>query len=239
MPLDETSSLNFSVWDFAGQQVYYNTHQFFLTNRSIYLLLWNCRLGVEHGSLEFWLNSITCHAPGCPIFLVGTHIDQVSNYDLPLVQLKNNFPNIVGAYFVSCYDGTNIDKLAADIIQKTLEEKYMGEKIPECWLQFEDVLSQIKNEKSLVDFSEVEKLGMSCGIFDKEELNQTIQFLHDLGSLLHFNNEFLKNKLIINPQYIVDMMASLVSVNQTCIVDGKLFHKDIATIWANYDSSLL
>ena len=239
VPLDDKSSLNFSVWDFAGQQVYYNTHQFFLTNRSVYLLLWNCRLGVEHGSLEFWLNSITCHAPGCPIFLVGTHIDQVSSYELPFAQLKKSFPNIVDAYFVSCFDGTNVDKLAADIIKKTLEEKYMGEKIPECWLQFEEALSEIKYQKSLMDYNEAEKLGMTCGIFDKVELSQTIQFLHDLGSLLHFNNEFLKNKLIINPQYIVDMMASLVSVNQTTIVNGKLFHRDIAAVWSAYDTSLL
>ena len=54
-------SLSFSVFDFAGQNIYYHTHQFFLTNRSIYLLLWNVRLGSDNSSLEFWLNSITCH----------------------------------------------------------------------------------------------------------------------------------------------------------------------------------
>ena len=114
----------------------------------------------------------------------------------------------------------------------------MGEKIPECWLQLEDQLAQKKLKKSLLDFSEVEKLAMTCGIFDKQELTQVIQFLHDLGSLLHFNNEFLKNKCIINPQYIVDMMACLVSVNQTCISDGKLYHDKMETIWKNYEPSL-
>jgi hypothetical protein len=37
----QKEELVFSVFDFAGQTVYYNTHQFFLTNRSIYLLVWN------------------------------------------------------------------------------------------------------------------------------------------------------------------------------------------------------
>lgn len=70
-------SVEYSIWDFAGQTVYYNTHQFFLSNRAVYLLLWNVRLGHQHAGLEFWLSSIECHAPKAPIFLVGTHIDEV------------------------------------------------------------------------------------------------------------------------------------------------------------------
>lgn len=72
-------SIEYSIWDFAGQTVYYNTHQFFLSNRAVYLLVWNVRLGHEHAGLEFWLSSIECHAPKAPIFIVGTHIDQVCN----------------------------------------------------------------------------------------------------------------------------------------------------------------
>ena len=70
-------TITYSIWDFAGQTVYYNTHQFFLSNRAVYLLLWNVRLGYEHSGLDFWLNSIGCHAPRAPVFVIGTHIDQV------------------------------------------------------------------------------------------------------------------------------------------------------------------
>lgn len=74
---DEGSTLTYSMWDFAGQSVYYNTHQFFLSSRGVYLLVWNVRSGSEYAGLEFWLNSIASHASGAPIFVVGTHIDQV------------------------------------------------------------------------------------------------------------------------------------------------------------------
>ena len=52
--------------------------QFFLSKRSVYLLLWTTRLGFEHAGLEFWLSSISCHAPKTPIFIIGTHCDQVN-----------------------------------------------------------------------------------------------------------------------------------------------------------------
>lgn len=51
--------------------------QFFLSDRAVYLLMWNIRLGHEHAGLDFWLSSISVHAPKAPIFVVGTHVDQV------------------------------------------------------------------------------------------------------------------------------------------------------------------
>jgi len=51
--------------------------QFFLSNRAVYLLLWNIRLGYEHAGLDFWLSSIACHAPKAPVLIVGSHKDQV------------------------------------------------------------------------------------------------------------------------------------------------------------------
>ena len=35
--------LTLNVWDFGGQQIYHTTHQFFMTRRSLYLLVWNAR----------------------------------------------------------------------------------------------------------------------------------------------------------------------------------------------------
>ena len=55
---------------------------------------------------------------------------------------------------------------------------------------------------------------------------------------MHFNNEFLKEKVVINPQFKVDLMACLVSVNNNFIADGKLNHSDVEKIWKKYDPSL-
>ncbi len=44
--------------------------------------------------------------------------------------------------------------------------------------------------------------------------------------------------MVINPQWIVDVMACVVSVKKTCIEDGKLLHKDIEKIWSDYEKSL-
>ena len=109
--------------------MYYNTHQFFLTSRSIYLLVWNVRLGAQHSGLDFWLNSIQCHAPNCPIFIIGTHIDEVNKYEIAADKLKSKYSQIVGFHFVSSFDGTGIEGLTKAIIEMALKEKYMVNKV--------------------------------------------------------------------------------------------------------------
>jgi len=50
------------------------------------------------------------------------------------------------------------------------------------------------------------------------QITQAVQFLHDLGSVQHFQNEFLKSHIVINPQWIVNAMSCMVSVQNTPIV---------------------
>jgi len=49
------------------------------------------------------------------------------------------------------------------------------------------------------------------------QVHQAVQFLNDLGSVQHFTTERLKSRVVINPQWIVDVMACVVSVKNSPI----------------------
>jgi internalin A len=55
----QTVEADFALWDFAGQDIYYTTHQFFLTQRALYLLVWDQTKPEEVSKVEFWLE--VCH----------------------------------------------------------------------------------------------------------------------------------------------------------------------------------
>jgi len=55
--------MRLAAWDFGGQEIYHATHQFFLTDQSLFVLVWNARTGNEHGRLRYWLDLITARAP--------------------------------------------------------------------------------------------------------------------------------------------------------------------------------
>ena len=87
-------------------------------------------MGSEYAGLEFWLSSISCHAPGAPVLIVGTHIDQVSVYALNEDSLKIRYKQIVGFFYVSNYTQSGIEELAEQLVHVTLQQKYIGERIP-------------------------------------------------------------------------------------------------------------
>lgn len=54
----------------------------------------------------------------------------------------------------------------------------------------------------------------------------------------YFENQSLKNNVVINPQWIVDAFAKIVSIKETYIEDGKFTHDKITEIWKDYDKNL-
>ncbi|CAH1772675.1 unnamed protein product [Owenia fusiformis] len=230
---DDGLGVTFSVWDFAGQTIYYNTHQFFLSQRAVYLLLWTTRLGHEHAGLDFWLSSITSHAPDTPIFIVGTHIDQVAKAEIPMDKLKKRYPQIVGFHFVSSVKGTGISKLKDDLMTETMKQPYMGEKIPQAWLDLEKEMIRLSKEKTVITWNAMEELnlGTKCGIYEHDDMKEAITFLTFLGTVQYFDNDYLRDCIVIDPQWIVDAMSCVVSVKQSPIKNGRFQHRDLKRVW--------
>ncbi|XP_060596442.1 probable serine/threonine-protein kinase roco11 [Ruditapes philippinarum] len=116
----------------------------------------------------------------------------------------------------------------------------MGEKIPEAWLTLEKRLIAYHEEKrvDILPFKQLETISATCGIFDRGELIQAVQFLHDLGAVQFFDTDFLRDMIVIYPQWIVDVMACLVTVHQGAVKDGKMLLKDISKVWEDYPSEL-
>ena len=49
------------------------------------------------------------------------------------------------------------------------------------------------------------------------QIQRALQFLHDLGTIQYFDNDFLRDHIVIDPQWIVDVMAAVVSVTDSKI----------------------
>ncbi|CAH2221604.1 jg19010, partial [Pararge aegeria aegeria] len=114
---------------------YYATHQYFLSKRSLYLVVWKVPDGRKGlASALQWLRSIQARAPGSPVIMVATHYDQVANSTVcssespvALQRLirgavmaapdadKLGLPRVLDSIEVSCSTRHNI-KLLADII---------------------------------------------------------------------------------------------------------------------------
>ena len=97
------------VWDFGGQEIMHSTHQFFLTQRSLYLLVLNGRQGHEDADAEYWLNLIDSFGEDSPVIVVLNKIKE-HPFDLNRRGLMQKFGIVRDFIETDCEDGTGIDR---------------------------------------------------------------------------------------------------------------------------------
>ena len=71
-PLANGRNFRLNAWDFGGQQIYRATHQFFLTKRSLYLLVDDTRSNersIHDEDFKFWLEIVETLSDHCPLLI--------------------------------------------------------------------------------------------------------------------------------------------------------------------------
>ncbi|XP_037707527.1 leucine-rich repeat serine/threonine-protein kinase 1 isoform X1 [Drosophila subpulchrella] len=242
----------FRTWDFGGQKEYYATHQYFLSKRSLYLVLWRISDG-HKGLAELlqWLGNIQARAPNSPVIIVGTHFDAVGESISPqkaeqLQQLirekfiaipdaeKIGLPRVIDSIEISCRTLHNIHLLANIIYDTSMQLRSPGskepmllQKIPASYIALEDIVNVIacnlraagrdpvldgEQYRRLV--TEQMRLHNYKSFRDAAELQQATTWCHENGVLLHYDDATLRDYYFLDPQWLCDMLAHVVTVRE-------------------------
>lgn len=241
----EKIKINFRSWDFAGQEVYYLTHAFFLSDRSVYMVAWSLKAPMEQQRVRYWLQSIQSRAPKAPIILVGTHAECMTPEDLSifgtsiLAELREEFPNLNIASFTgfSLPNQLSLKPLLDSLISTTLAQPFMGEPLPTLYMALEAaVISERKRIPPVMTWDEFQRLGISCGLLREEELLRAVVLLHEMGSLFFFKPlakvSFSSLAMVVlDPQWLTRVMAEIITTKKGFVVNGILDHKNIGFMW--------
>eukprot|EP01102_Stenamoeba_stenopodia_P010656 TRINITY_DN3237_c0_g1_i5.p1 TRINITY_DN3237_c0_g1~~TRINITY_DN3237_c0_g1_i5.p1 ORF type:complete len:1193 (+),score=204.69 TRINITY_DN3237_c0_g1_i5:671-4249(+) len=248
----ETKMIHFSAWDFAGQEVYYSTHGFFLSTRAVYLLVYDLTKTLDACRVPYWLQSIHAHTGGCvPVVLVGTHVDDkictneyVETVSERVAKLIDSltFPiDIKYHIVVSTAKGTGIKDLKKKLVEVALELPYMPEEIPKSYLIMEE---KIQNKISgavavpTVNWKEFEAIARESSIPEEDALTAA-EFLSDLGVVQYFKS-INEDVVILDPQWITKMFATLVTARANLAKEGIVCRSFLSQLWTepSYPKSL-
>jgi internalin A len=203
------NKIRLNVWDFGGQEIYHATHQFFLTKRSLYLLVCNCRTSEEENRLEYWLKLIETFGGQSPVIIVGNKNDEQS-LDINHKALREKYPNIKNILETSCKIGQGIIELRDAIIEEIKQLEEVNNDLPLSWF---DVKEQL--EAMTEDFINDRKYIGICiknNITEDENQEQLIDLLHHLGVVLCFRNHpLLQLTNVLNPDWVTQGIYALLS----------------------------
>jgi len=229
--LYENNAIDFTVniWDFGGQEIYHATHQFFLSKRSLYLLVWDSDIADEQ--IHYWINVINILSNHSPILLV------LNKIDLKVRKIQQNYferkyPNIVGFFQISAKLRLNVDKLISAIKEQIAKLPHIGEVIPKQWLEIRTELKSL--ERNHISISEYIDICRKYKL-DREDAMVLSQYFHDIGVFLHFQYNHILSKIIfLCPSWVTDAVYKLTDTPQIRDNNGLFNLLDLQVFWGNY-----
>ncbi|XP_071964176.1 uncharacterized protein [Antedon mediterranea] len=227
-----------SLWDFAGQEMYYNTHHLFMPKQGVYLVVFNAVAAISNPHrhikrLQFWLQSIAMHVDiaNVVVFLVGTRRESVhdanafSTFDTFVnAHLYKRFSRLLAfhpsgrlCFFIE--NSFNIDKelilLRQTLYNETSKLKYFCEMFSLKYLLFKDTLNGFRHRQCvIVSVKDIEnELKLTSKIIVNFDVGQLLNFFDKSGDIIYNElDELLQNYVVCDPQMLIDILKLLVNV---------------------------
>jgi Leucine-rich repeat (LRR) protein len=227
---EEVIPRNFKVniWDFGGQEIYHATHQFFLTRRSLYVLVSDDRK--EDTDFQYWLQVVELLSERSPLLVVQNE-KQDRQRDIDLGGLRARFPSLQEAYRTNLATNRGLDKLVKAIQHELERLPHIGTSLPKTWSRVRDALE--KDPRDYISLEEYLDICQRHGFTREEDKLQLSGYLHDLGTCLHFQDDpVLKSRVILKPKWGTDAVYRVLDDHVILDQRGRFGPKELERIWA-------
>ncbi|CAG2185651.1 unnamed protein product [Mytilus edulis] len=246
------------LWDFGGQKIYHLTHQLFVTSRGTFLLIFNGSRDIHENIPEY------TELPGCQgqrntadntVYqnsCVGDVEEQRTSLENSIEELFQNHGGknhlqYKPLIFVNARnkEDEEIATLKKQLVDVALDHPRCGELMPTKFVPLELQLARKveKNKKILTmdELNDINKQNDKMAL-TPAQLKSFLKVNHALGKLIYFDEAGLRDNVIIDPVFLVDVLRSIVTDDQfwpehlkeilkSLKESGKLLKRDLYEIW--------
>ena len=214
-----------NVWDFGGQEIMHATHQFFLTERSLYLLVLNGREGAEDQDAEYWLKLIGSFGSESPILVVLNKIDQ-HPFDLNYRALQLRYPQVHGFVRTDCKTEAGIEELRQRIQSEIDALPGVRAMFPATWFAIKDKLAGMK--ENFLSYEKFRELCRANNETDEKAQDDLAGFLHCLGIALNYKDDLrLRDTSVLNPHWVTTGIYKLLNAGKLAEHKGVMCMSDL------------
>ncbi|MBE9111523.1 hypothetical protein IQ273_19135 [Nodosilinea sp. LEGE 07298] len=217
-----------NIWDFGGQEIYHATHQFFLTKRSLYVLLVDTRQ--DNTDLYYWLSIIELLSAESPVIIVKNE-KQDRTCKINERQLRAEFISLKETLSTNLRDNRGLADIQEKIKQYIFNLPHIGTPLPKKWV---DVRKALENdERDHISIKEYYEICKYNGFDRQEDRLQLSEYLHDLGVFLHFQNDpLLKKIIILKPEWSTTAVYKALDTREVRNNFGRFTRTQLDDIWS-------
>jgi len=214
------------IWDFGGQEIMHATHQFFLTRRSLYLLVLSGREGHEDQDIEYWLKLIESFGGDeSPVIVVQNKID-AHPFELNMRALRGKYPQIREFIKTDCESGAGIDGLREAVCAAVGDVPGVYDRFPANWFGIKDRLAGMPD--NYLSFERYREICAESGEADPEAQERLAGYLHCLGIALNYRDDpRLSETSVLNPRWATEGVYGILNHKMLAESHGELRLRDL------------
>ena len=208
-----------NVWDFGGQEVMYETHQYFLRERCLYLLVLEARRE-DDPSLHYWMKTIRNRGgDDAPVIVVINKYeppDQVDKVDDTAE--RRRYPNIRAIVRTSCNPGNDekiesLRELIRTLVHNDPELKHVHDPLKASHAKVKESLGNAARSSDIVDATYYEQLCRDAGIHETDEQRRLLDLLDAIGVVVAHHGpgapEGFYHCTLLNPNWVTQAIYGL------------------------------
>ncbi|MEM1167157.1 MAG: COR domain-containing protein, partial [Planctomycetota bacterium] len=231
------SNIKLNIWDFGGQEIMHGTHRFFLTRRSIYLLVLEARREDQenvHGRVRDWLRTIRSRADDSPIIVVINKHEPPQELRLSEHTFAEEFAPVVGFFRTSCDPSENehaeesIEALRQAIVDTAQQLPHVRDGIVPAWRRVKNEIADAAREQSVLERTDFIHICEHAEaerdtVTNEAEQNRLIGILDDLGVIVSHGRRIAKASAreihLLDPNWLTKAIYTILN-------DQKIAHRD-------------
>ncbi len=217
-----------NIWDFGGQSIYHETHQFFLTKRSLYILVADTRN--EDTDFYYWLNIVELLSDNSPLLIVKNE-KQGRKREINEKQLRGQFTNLKETLATNLAGNNGkLSRIINNIKYYITNLPHIGSALPKTWVKVREKLEQ--DDRNYINLNEYLDICSNNGFTKENDKLQLSGYLHDLGVCLHFQDDpILKQIVIIKTEWGTDAVYKVLDNIGVINNYGKFKKSELEKIW--------
>jgi internalin A len=205
------------VWDFGGQHVLHAMHEFFLTERSLYLLVLGERDDMAERDAAYWLQLIRSYAGAAPV-VVALNKSGGRAREMDRRTLEEKCGPILAWVPTECSEldlgKSGIDALSLALAKATDGMEEVRRLFPAKWFGIKKWLGRMKD--SYINYNTYAARCAELGEPDPAKQEELAAWLHDLGVALNYGRDpRLRDTTVLRPDWLANGIYAILRANDT------------------------
>lgn len=197
------------IWDFGGQEIMHGTHQFFLTQRAIYILMVDGRDDRSQREAEYWLKHVRAFGGDSTVMVVMNR-QKAYKFDLDRKALASKYGVSTDLFFpTECSKKATITPVARAIVRLAESLLKVQSNFPERWWPVKSALETMKDD--YLSEARYQRLCEQHGITESDEQQLLLARLSELGTIVHFPDDHMADLKVLDPEWATDGVYRVVT----------------------------